>query len=902
MNPKITGSPNIKSSSLRLPGLFGFIGILCVILSILFWRSFDPAWVLFANDGPFGAIVAERSHVPEAFTGSWSDLNGYGLREPGALPNITSLCLLLLGPLGFAKFYAPLTLVILGIGSWFLCRQLGLGALAAILAGLATTLCSTFFGVSCWGVGPQAICFGLNYLALGIVVSPYPLKWWLRYPLAGLTVGMGVMEAFDIGAIFSVLTAVCVMAHAVLAGGNYFKTIIAGIGRVMVIGIFAGLIASAGLSGLIGTQVKGVAGMEEDARSKDERWDWATQWSTPKIEVFGAVIPGLFGFRMDTPDGGVYWGKAGRSPAWDRYFASGKHGTPPDPRFHMMRYGGGGNYTGVLLSLVVIWALAQSFRKENPVFSPIQNKLLWFFSGVMLVSLFLSFGRFAPFGLATIYKHLYGAIPLLSAVRNPSKFIHVFQWSLLVVFAHGVYGLSRRYLETPALANRDLVSQVQSWWANASSFDRKWTRGMMLALGVSVLAWFIYGSYRSQLLNYLQEVNFEAAMAEAIATFSARQVGIFVMLLAISTALFTVILSGYFNGRRARIGAVLLGLLLVVDLAVVDTRWVVNYNWKEKYVEASNNPVIDFLRQKPYEQRVAISPKWLGEAVRASQQLMGADQMLQQVYGLEWTQHLFQFNNIQTLDIIQMPRVPTDIAAYETALQFDGNPQNLHRVSRKWQLTNTRYLLGTAGLVNAIKLLDPDRQRIKPVMAFEFYQEKSGGPILTRTNASGPFALFEFTGALQRAQLYSQWQVSTNDQDTLKKLADKDFDPAQSVFVAENVPMSDAANSTNTSAGSVEFVSYAPKHIVLKAQAAAPAVLLLNDKHDPNWQVIVDGQAATLLRCNFLMRGVQLSKGEHKIEFHFRPSVNSLYVSLVGISIAGLLICIIVLLHRRRAT
>lgn len=869
-----------------------------MILSVLFWRSFDPAWVLFANDGPFGAMVAERSRVPEAFTGGWADLNGYGVRDPGALPSITSFILLLLGPLAFAKFYAPLTLVILGVCSWFLWRQLGLGALAAVLGGLATTLCSTYFGVSCWGVGPQAICFGLNYLALGIVVSPFPLKWWLRYPLAGLAVGMGVMEAFDIGAIFSVLTAVCIAVHALLTGGAFFKGLIAGVGRVAVIGGFAALIASAGLSGLIGTQIKGVAGMEKDERSKQERWDWATQWSFPKAEVMGFVVPGLFGFRMDTENGGVYWGKGGRDPAWDRYFASGKQSSPPHGR--MMRYGGGGNYTGVLLSLVALWAVAQSFRKENSVFSPFQNRLIWFFSGVIIVAVFLSFGRFAPFGLARLYEYLYGALPFLSSVRNPGKFVHVFQWSLLIIFAHGVYGLSRRYLEAPAVANRDLVSQVQSWWATTTVFDRNWTKFSLLALGASLLGWFIYGSYRSQLVNYLQEVNFDAGMAEAIATFSARQVGLFVLLLAVSIALLTVVLSGYFNGRRAKIGAALLGLLLVVDLASVDVRWIVNYNWKEKYVEASSNPVIEFLKNKPHEKRVAITPRWLGEAVRASQQLVGADQMLQQVYGLEWTQHLFQFNNIQTLDIIQMPRVPTDIAAYETALQFDGQPQNIYRVSRKWQLTNTRYLIGTAGLINAIKLLDPDQQRIKPMMAFEFFQDKAGGPILTRTNASGPFALFEFTGALPRAKLYSNWLVSTNDQDTLKKLADKDFDPATSVLLAENITPPDSSNATNANAGSVEFVSYAPKHIALKATATAPAVLLLNDKHDPNWQVLVNGQPTTLLRCNFLMRGVQLPKGEHKVEFHFRPPVTSLYVSLAGIGVAVLLVGMVVVMHRRK--
>ena len=50
------------------------------------------------------------------------------------------------------------------------------------------------------------------------------------------------------------------------------------------------------------------------------------------------------------------------------------------------------------------------------------------------------------------------------------------------------------------------------------------------------------------------------------------------------------------------------------------------------------------------------------------------------------------------------------------------------------------------------------------------------------------------------------------------------------------------------------------------------------------------------------MRGVQLSEGEHKIEFHFRPPVTSLYVSLAGIGLGLLLVGLVVLLHRRKAT
>lgn len=883
-------SADTKPAVVRFAGGAGFVDwtkfnlILCGILLLLFWRSsLDPAYVLFANDGPLGTLVSERGQVGEMITGGWNGLNGYGSREPGFLPNLSSFLLFILGPVGFAKFYAAITLLFLGNCAWYLCRQLCLGNLAAIFGGLSAALCSDFFGVSCWGVGTQAVCFGLNYFALAVVVSPKPLAGWLRYPLAGAAVGLGVLEAFDIGAIFSVVTAVCVVIHALLSEGGRLKNLILGIGRVLVIAVSAMLVAGAALSSLIGTQIQGVVGTEQDQRSKQERWDWATQWSFPKIETLGVVVPGLFGFRMDTPEGGNYWGKGGRDPAWDRYFAAGKQGAPPRG---FMRYGGGGSYSGVLLSLVVIWAVLQSLRKENSVFSPAQRKFIWFLCGMVCVSLLLSFGRFAPF------YQLFYALPYASTIRNPGKFMHVLQWAWLIIFAHGVYGLSRRYLEAPAVATRDLVSQLQSWWPKVSPFDRKWAIGSALALGFSVLAWVIYASSRSRLLDYLHEVQFDDATASAIATFSLRQVGWFILLLTLSLGLFTVILSGYFNGRRARIGALLLGVLLLADLAWVDTRWVVTYNWKEKYLEAADNPVIAFLRQTPYAQRVTIIPEWLAQAVSAPQQLIGAEQMLDQVYRIEWMQHLFQYYNIQSLDIVQMPRVPTDIAAFEGALAFDGNPQNVLRVSRRWQLTNARYFLGAAELLNAIKLLDPGQQRFKPVMTFEFYRDRSDGPILTRTNANGPFALFEFTGALPRAQLYPNWQVSTNDSATLKELAAKEFDPAKTVLVAENLPPADPASTTNAIAGTVDFVNYAPKHIVLKAQTPVPAVLLLNDKYDPNWQVSVDGKPAAMLRCNFLMRGVQIPKGEHRVEFHFRPPINSLYVSLAGLALGVVLLVV----------
>jgi hypothetical protein len=70
---------------------------------------------------------------------------------------------------------------------------------------------------------------------------------------------------------------------------------------------------------------------------------------------------------------------------------------------------------------------------------------------------------------------------------------------------------------------------------------------------------------------------------------------------------------------------------------------------------------------------------------------------------------------------------------------------------------------------------------------------------------------------------------------------------------------------------------------------AAPAVLLLNDRYTDNWKVLVDGKPGTLLRCNYLMRGVQLEPGTHTVEFVFQVPIGSLWVT-VAAEILGLLL------------
>jgi hypothetical protein len=943
------------STSSRFKAFLIAVAVVAILLAIAFLRTFHPDYVVFSNDGPFGAMAATSCRLPATLTGVWTDLNWFGGPYPAPAPDVSTALRLLTSPLVCSKIYPAFSLLVLGLCAWMCFRLHRFAPLVCLLAAVAAALNSDFFATACWGVCSQPIAFGMNFLAIGALADTTSPRRWVRLILAGFAVGMGVMQAYDIGALFSLFVGAYVVVQALVesphpeserrspdrlaaleghrpkaggdAGAPWLRRLCNGVLRLAVVGLCAGLISAAALMTLVGTQIKGVVGTEQDAESKAARWSFATQYSIPKLEALGMLVPGLFGLRHDTPEGGAYWGRGGSDSSWDEVVASdGQRGQPHGA----FRAGAGSTYAGVLVVLLAIYGLAQSFRKQGGPLSATERKLVWFWGAALVVALLLMFGRFAPF-----YQFFY-ALPYVSTIRNPAKFHHLAQWALVFAFAYGAEALWRSGFTGAGSAASGLVAHWQSWWSRVRGFDRRWVIGSALGLGVFVLVWLIYASSRDKLANYIaglthlqyaamgQKPNAETAeaileSAKASAAFSIEQVGRTLLYLLPAIGLVVLAVSGYFRGAKAKLGGALLIGLLIADLLPADRPWVVFVNWKVKY---ETNPVIEFLRQRSYEQRVAIFPlDRFVDVRRLPREMMPVMQQYSffaQLYGIEWTQHLFQLNNIQTLDIVQEPRVAQDKAAYEAVLAF-APPL------RRYELSNTRYLLGPAAFLDSLnQQLDAGKARFRLATRFDLAAKPNVDPSLPQSeqvttvlSTNGQLAVLDFAGALPRAKLYTNWKVSTNepsllrewvksiqpsvppewgqalaaqsdtDLATLRELTSPAFDPTQTVLLAEPLPVSPG---TNQVAGEVKFESYAPKHLVFTAKAAAPSVLLLNDKFDPNWKVTVDGKPAKLLRADFIVRGVFLEAGEHRVEFKFQPSLAGLYISLVSVAVAlGLL-------------
>lgn len=869
------------------------------LLALLFHKSFFPGQVLFSNDGPLGRLVSQCHRLPDIFSGAWQDLNVMGIREGGALPNISSGLRLLLGPVGFSKFYAPLALLILGVSAWTFFRRLKLAPAACVLGGLVAMLNSSFFSAACWGVASHPLTAAMIFLALAALVGTAGARSWVQTLLAGFAVGIAVSEGADIGALFSLCLAVWVLYQPWAEQGLRLRGLGLTAGRLVVTASFAGVIAAQAVTVLVSTQVQGIAAPVSGAGERNARWDWITQWSMPKTETLSLVVPGLFGYRMDSGDGANYWGRIGRAPAMADYYREGKPGEPPAG---YKRYVGGGFYAGIPVVLLALWAAAQAWRRRDSPFSLAQCRWIWFWSAGGLISLLLAFGRFAPF-----YRLLF-RFPFFSSMRNPVKFLYPLSFALVVLFAYGIDALGRGYLvrpkgerpQAPPPRGRNRATSP-ALGGQLSRFDRRWLAGTLLVWLAAGIGWWAYAQQQPKLERYLEYVDFPGAIAEQISAFSVQQVGWFMLFLGLTLALLTLAFRGFFSCQRARWGIWLLGVVVVADLVRADLPWITYQNYVKEY---ATNPLVDRLRPHSWQQRVTVLPSWFeaswfSEDFRLPESLGKFEGQIRQYYDIELIERLFPYYNIQSIEIAQMARQPEDLADFDAAFSPKSAAEMSRLLPPRWELTNARYVIGLAALEGFLnRRVDPVQKRFRVVDRFDFVAKpgikapKRLEDLTVTPRADGRFALYEFTGALPRASLYARWELAATQAAALKQLTEPTFAPEQDVLVTSPPGGLLPSPGTNQLSQDVHFESYAPREVVLRTRAEQPSVLLLNNRFDPNWRVRLDGHPAQLLRCNYLMQGVFVPAGSHIVEFRFRPPLLALYVSLAGIAVGLVCACV----------
>ena len=70
--------------------------------------------------------------------------------------------------------------------------------------------------------------------------------------------------------------------------------------------------------------------------------------------------------------------------------------------------------------------------------------------------------------------------------------------------------------------------------------------------------------------------------------------------------------------------------------------------------------------------------------------------------------------------------------------------------------------------------------------------------------------------------------------------------------------------------GTIETVSYKPNHITYSSNSDQKQLAVFSEVYYPDgWKAYVDGKEQKILKVNYILRGLELTPGKHKIEFKF---------------------------------
>jgi hypothetical protein len=95
------------------------------------------------------------------------------------------------------------------------------------------------------------------------------------------------------------------------------------------------------------------------------------------------------------------------------------------------------------------------------------------------------------------------------------------------------------------------------------------------------------------------------------------------------------------------------------------------------------------------------------------------------------------------------------------------------------------------------------------------------------------------------------------------------------------------------------IVSYEPNRLAIETAADKRAVLVLSETSYPGWEVTIDGQPAVILTADYLLRGVIVPEGRHRVEMRYTAPgarLGAIISTLTLLALAGT-----VILGRRNA-
>jgi hypothetical protein len=154
--------------------------------------------------------------------------------------------------------------------------------------------------------------------------------------------------------------------------------------------------------------------------------------------------------------------------------------------------------------------------------------------------------------------------------------------------------------------------------------------------------------------------------------------------------------------------------------------------------------------------------------------------------------------------------------------------------------------------------------------------------------------------AVRRAFVVGSGRVVGGEDGALDAVLAPGFDPRRLAVLDE--PLAGLARRPLPpgAAGSARIVEHERERVEIAATATRRALLVLADVHYPGWEATVDGREVPIRRVDYLLRGIPLGPGSHRVEFRYEPITWTIGWLASSAAVAALVLVLILSRASRR--
>ncbi len=133
--------------------------------------------------------------------------------------------------------------------------------------------------------------------------------------------------------------------------------------------------------------------------------------------------------------------------------------------------------------------------------------------------------------------------------------------------------------------------------------------------------------------------------------------------------------------------------------------------------------------------------------------------------------------------------------------------------------------------------------------------------------------VYAYRRALPRVFVVGQQQVVSGADRAMTTVTAPKFDGLRLAVTERPIPtLPEVGGGEPASHSQARLISYGAERVVAEAESSRAGLLVLTDNYFPGWKATVDGRPTPIYRVDYLLRGVPVPRGRHRVVFTYQPA------------------------------